>query len=132
LFFESAGKMAMKIVATIISLWGLLFSTQFPRHTVKFYDDQSFKSAVAKASVKTINLKYRIVGGIVPHHLFVSDFIADFFQRLSAQNPKRLIILGPNHYESGDYLALSSLYNWQTNDGVIKVDTSSVQEYHIM
>jgi len=40
------------------------------------------------------------VGGVVPHHLLAGGLIDSFFEKLSFQNPKRIILLGPDH---GDF-----------------------------
>jgi len=44
----------------------------------------------------------RVIGGIVPHHLYVSDIIADFFQTISVEeNVNHVFIVGPDHLELG-------------------------------
>jgi hypothetical protein len=47
-------------------------------------------------------LPNRILGGIVPHHLFVKDIIGDFFKHLPTENIDNVIMIGPNHLEIGD------------------------------
>lgn len=68
-----------------------------------------------------------IQAGIVPHHLLARSIINDFFARLSSQNVKTIILLGPNHLEKGDSLVLSGLNDWMTDLGPVKVDTQLVQ-----
>lgn len=91
-------------------------------HTVKFYDEKTFLDGVYKAESNFTKPDSSFRGGIVPHHLFVSFIIADFFHRLSIQNPTTIILLGPNHYEKGSFEALTSLYNWDTAFGIVKPD----------
>ncbi len=43
-----------------------------------------------------------VIGGIVPHHLYVRDIIGDFFTNLKSGAVDNIIILGPNHLEIGD------------------------------
>ena len=44
----------------------------------------------------------RIIGGIVPHHLYVSDIIGDFFQTISVEEGvSTIFIVGPDHLELG-------------------------------
>jgi predicted class III extradiol MEMO1 family dioxygenase len=44
----------------------------------------------------------RIIGGIVPHHLYVADIIGDFFSNISAEkNVDTVFIVGPDHLELG-------------------------------
>lgn len=70
----------------------------------------------------------RIYGGIVPHHLFADDIISDFFSRFSYQKPKTIIVIGPNHLEKGNFMALTSLKD-DPNSGIIKklVDANLVK-----
>lgn len=44
----------------------------------------------------------RIVGGIVPHHLYVKNIIGNFFVSLPKADIDNIIILGPNHLEVGN------------------------------
>jgi len=37
------------------------------------------------------------VGGVVPHHLLAGELIDGFFEKLSSQKPKRIILVGPDH-----------------------------------
>lgn len=53
-----------------------------------------------------------IFGGIVPHHLLAEEMINDFFIQLAKQKPETIILIGPNHFEKGDYI-LSSANNLQ-------------------
>jgi len=64
----------------------------------------------------------RIIGGIVPHHLFVDFIIDDFFQNFSIQQPETIVLIGPNHYEVGDFKVLSSFNDWETSFGLLQVD----------
>ena len=93
--------------------------TNRPTHPLVFFDKETFYSGVAQSKSKNKSFKNHIAGGIIPHHLFPGFIITDFFNRLSKQNPKTVILIGPNHYEHGDYKALSSLYGWETPFGVI-------------
>lgn len=43
----------------------------------------------------------RPLAGIVPHHLFVSDIIQDFFSTLRPYRFAHIVVLGPNHAEIG-------------------------------
>lgn len=90
-----------------------------PVHPLVFYDQETFIQGVNQA--KEINQPiHRIVGGITPHHLEVGFILADFYKRLSWQKPDTIILLGPNHYEKGNFKALTSLYGWDTPFGVVK------------
>jgi len=46
--------------------------------------------------------KQDIVSGVVPHHLLAKDIIEDFFSYISSrEKPKTMVILSPDHFQSG-------------------------------
>lgn len=94
---------------------------------VKFYDGKTFLEGIESAKGVT-KQNYHIRGGIIPHHLFPGFIIADFFKRLSYQNPKTIILIGPNHYEVGSFKALTSLSNWETPYGLVAPDIGMVNK----
>lgn len=61
-------------------------------------------------------------GGICSHHFFVSKQIAEFFAGLKNNPPKTIVILGPNHFNSGQEKILVSLYPYQTPWGQVEPD----------
>lgn len=104
-------------------------------HKVKFFDEKTFNEGVDKAKDSVQPLSYHVSGGIVPHHLFAGFIIADFFARLSVQKPMTIILLGPNHYEKGNFKALTSLYNWDTPFGLVSPDDriiSNLSEHNLV
>lgn len=87
-------------------------------HKSRFYDEKTFLEGVEQSKGST-KAGYEIKGGIIPHDLFPGFIIADFFKKLSFQNPKTIIMIGPNHYEKGNFKALSSIYSWETPYGTL-------------
>jgi len=46
--------------------------------------------------------KQDIVSGVVPHHLLAKDIMEDFFSYISSREiPKTIVILSPDHFQSG-------------------------------
>ena len=46
--------------------------------------------------------KQDIVSGVVPHHLLAEEIIGDFFSYISSRGePKTIVILSPDHFQSG-------------------------------
>jgi len=84
-----------------------------------FYDKKLFEQAVSEKRNCNENTDGKIKGAVVPHHILASSLIADLFFRLSAQEIKEIILVGPNHYEIGETKIISSYANWQTPYGVI-------------
>lgn len=97
-------------------------------HPVLFFERESFYQGIMQAGKQDKKFTYHISGGIIPHHLFPAFIQADFFQRLSSQKPKTIIVLGPNHYEKGEFRFLSSAYAWETLFGKVIPDQTIVSD----
>src|SRR3989338_4582461 len=41
---------------------------------------------------------FQITGGIVPHHALADGVIAQFFDEIATENPRRIILLSPDHF----------------------------------
>jgi len=96
-------------------------------HKVKFFEERIFLTGAHKAE-DISGPDYLIRGGIVPHHLFAGEIISDFFKRLSFQKISTIILIGPNHYEKGDFKVLGSSYNWETPHGVVNPDKMLIEK----
>lgn len=97
-------------------------------HLVVFEDRELFFKSVADYPKKQGEKKSNMVGGIVPHHLLPSFIIADFFSHLSNQDIETLILVGPNHYERGDFEAITSRYNWETPLGFLEPNIEIIND----
>ena len=104
---------------TILETENVLENPKLSIHPTKFFEKHSFYSAIEEVKKNDYKFKKNIRGGIVPHHLLPSLYIADFFNRLAKQNPKTIILIGPNHYEKGDGHVLTSQFGWETPFGVV-------------
>ena len=73
--------------------------------------------------------KQDIVSGVVPHHLLAKDIMEDFFSYISSQEkPKTIVILSPDHFQSGILMESNSFITitLDSNDkefNNLKVDT---------
>lgn len=65
--------------------------------------------------------------GIVTHHLFASELIVEYFEAVSSkQTPKRIVLVGPDHFRQGiKDLSLTDL-PWQTPFGVLDTDGKTI------
>ena len=102
--------------------------TNLPTHPLVFFDKDTFYAGIEQSKKENKSFANRVSGGIIPHHLFPGFIITDFFSRLSKQGPKTIILIGPNHYERGEYKVLSSLYGWETPFGVVEPKEQLIQE----
>ena len=109
------------LIASAVLIVGVASSVKSPSHPLVFYEERSFLDGInlAKSVQKP---PYKIIGGIIPHHLAVGFIMADFYSRLSWQKPSTIILIGPNHYEKGSFKTLTSLYGWQTPYGTVEPD----------
>jgi len=99
-----------------------------PAHPNLFFDEKTFNEGVTQTKKDNHLSNYHISGGIVPHHLFPGFILTDFFNRLTPQKPKTIILIGPNHYEKGNYKVLTSLYSWDTPFGKVDPDDLVINE----
>lgn len=69
----------------------------------------------------------RIPCGIVTHHFLASNIIVQYFQGVAASSsPKKIFIIGPDHFLHGTQnISLSDL-PWQTPFGVLETDKKDV------
>ncbi|MBA7656013.1 hypothetical protein ES703_63926 [subsurface metagenome] len=73
--------------------------------------------------------KQDIVSGVVPHHLLAEEIIGDFFSYISSRGePKTIVILSPDHFQSGILMESNSFITiaLDSNDkefNNLKVDT---------
>ncbi|EKD99980.1 MAG: hypothetical protein ACD_22C00118G0003 [uncultured bacterium] len=95
-------------------------------HPLKYFDPSAFYLGVSQADQKNDSFGSHISGGVVPHHLFAGFLISDFFEKLKRQQPKTLIIMGPNHNEVGGFKVLTSTYGWQTPFGIVNPDSQTI------
>lgn len=51
--------------------------------------------------LKKENKEITITAGVVPHHLLAEDIIRDFFEYISKEEPKVIILLSPDHFNAG-------------------------------
>jgi len=69
-----------------------------------------------------------VKGGVVPHHLLAGYMPATFFNHLSKQKPSLIVLIGPNHFDTGKKPIISSFRDWQTPYGTLQTDQSLVKK----
>jgi len=69
-----------------------------------------------------------VVAGIIPHHLLAADLIAEFFNNLEGENYDTVILIGPNHFDTGNSGMITSGYDWQTPYGRLEADREALNE----
>ncbi len=104
------------------------FELSSAKHKLIFYDSKAFLNGVDYASRNKAEFPPDSKGGIIPHHLFPGFILSDFFSRLAKETPKRVIVIGPNHAEAGNYKLLSSKYAWETPYGTVLPDMDAIDK----
>jgi len=73
--------------------------------------------------------KKEILGGIVSHHIPTAfPFVAGFYRKIASLNPKRVFILGPDHFHSASFWVVSGDYDFDTPFGVLRSDKKVIRE----
>lgn len=97
--------------------------------TANYFAEKEFYEGIIDANNKKSEFNGDgIYGGVVPHHLLPGYILSDFFEKLSKQNPKRIILVGPNHHEAGGIAPITSSANWKTQFGELKSDYPVVRD----
>lgn len=94
-------------------------------HPLLFSDQEAFSKAVNNSHPFTTN---QLRGGIIPHHLVASDNIANFFATMKQFNYSTIVLIGPNHYEKGDFDVLTSRIGWDSPYGIVEPKTTIVDD----
>ncbi len=77
-----------------------------------------------------------VLAGIAPHHLLAADLIARYYagfasSSLASEYVDLVILIGPNHFQVGDDLFLSSDRDWDTPYGVLAADLDALDELYL-
>lgn len=91
-----------------------------PTHSLFDFNSNLFYQGVSRAEADGTVPSYKIYGGVVPHHSPASYLIAKLFSSLKLQNPKVIVLIGPNHRDVGKFNALTSFYGWETPFGILE------------
>jgi poly-gamma-glutamate synthesis protein (capsule biosynthesis protein) len=95
--------------------------------------DKNFYDTVYSFVKKDFSLEGKeVLAGIVPHHLLAGDMIAEFYDNLAGLEYSTIILLGPNHYNAGQSLLISSNYDWQTPYGRLECDEEFLDELRLI
>jgi AmmeMemoRadiSam system protein B len=97
-------------------------------HASKFFNEKTFHEGLWKTFELKPSFPHRITGGIIPHDTTPGFILTDFFYILAKQKPKTIILIGPNHYEKGKELALTSRYGWETPFGIVDPNKQIIQQ----
>ncbi|HOP39313.1 MAG TPA: AmmeMemoRadiSam system protein B [Candidatus Woesebacteria bacterium] len=90
--------------------------------------EEAFASASASATGKQT-----VLAGITSHHFLAKNLIANFFQGIDNSNIRQIILIGPDHFNytiHDQFLAHSSLLNWQTPFSILNSGQNLINQLH--
>lgn len=69
-----------------------------------------------------------VIAGIVPHHLLAAPLVSAFFQGLrQSEQPRTVVIVGPDHERQARAAIVTSKQSWMAPDGRVDVDQRLVR-----
>lgn len=89
-------------------------------HAKTFFEASDFYRGVKEKNLFTLDNP--IYGGVIPHHLIPSDGLNTYFSQFQKQNPKRIILISPNHFLQGNSNFMTSPYGYNTPFGTVQID----------
>jgi AmmeMemoRadiSam system protein B len=131
-------------LALLLALFAIGFFWTFSfsgRHAIQKENDRSVLGVHADRVIQPelvqvfpsdektkIFVEKQVVGGVVPHHLLAAASLAEFFSALSNSKnpPATIIIIGPNHAETGKGRVITGKYAWGTPFGNLETDVELV------
>jgi AmmeMemoRadiSam system protein B len=79
----------------------------------------------SRCDINTENLR-RVCGGITTHHFLAAKLIVEYFEAVSVNGaPKKIILLGPDHFTHRAGIVSVSSLSWVTPLGVVEPDIDS-------
>lgn len=94
-------------------------------HCLSKYEAEKARIGEAETPAASLSDKGRIIAGIVTHHLTAGHLTARLMEMLAQQNPAVIVLVGPNHYNSGAKI-ITGAYDWQTPAGRVETDKEVV------
>lgn len=89
--------------------------------------EKNFYDTAIEFANRSKNEKQAAIGLIAPHHLLAADLIAGIYSAV-ANAPESVVVIGPNHFNSGDHDILTASAGWDTPYGLIEADTVAVDK----
>jgi poly-gamma-glutamate synthesis protein (capsule biosynthesis protein) len=93
-----------------------------------FFDSKEIYEGYYQNLEEQKPLKEKVVGAVLPHHLFVGEEFARSYSSLANLNPEVVVVIGPNHFEAGFSDQIISSFDYQTPYGVLENDQVITQK----
>ena len=113
------------LCAVFIALFFGPSPEQPSRHQSTQLDPAFFDQAYRQAPM-ILPARAGAIGGTVPHHLLAAPLIAAFFESLQPLEPRRVIVIGPDHLRRSRRPAVTTTGSWKTPYGTLSADTDAM------
>jgi AmmeMemoRadiSam system protein B len=97
-------------------------------HHSYFVDRETYDTYYQALTDAILPFKETVLGGIVPHHLYVGPEFARFYSALRNQHPSVVVVIGPNHFDAGQGKILSTDESYETPFGILQTNTALLSE----
>lgn len=94
-------------------------------HSSYFSQKKVFDDGYARAKTDVKQPAAKAI--IVNHHLLASEFIAESFNTIATDAPVTVLLVSPNHFNSGKADVIASSAKWQTPYGILDPDPATVK-----
>ncbi len=122
------------IIAGIYLVWAsfkpatVVLPVKAPLNATDIFDNHLFLTGIASAS-SLQTPSYTIKSLILPHHQIAAPLIATGVRLASlTQNPKVILLFGPNHLDTGPCEVQSSTNSWNTPFGQVDNDPALIND----
>jgi len=136
---EQMSKRNILIVITVILMLILLkigysslikVDTEIKKVEIPNFSHEHFGKSMERANLISVIGIEGIKGGITPHHLLADGMMGSFYKTLrdSTSGIERVIVIGPDHFQSAGEPVKSFNLAWETPLGVLEPDIDKIEE----
>lgn len=97
-----------------------------PSHPSSFVSRQDLYTLLGKERPANNMPAGKIISAVAPHHLVAGDLIVELMQAVAVSKPELVIVVGPNHSNSGGKV-ITGFYDWQTPEGKVKTEEKTAR-----
>lgn len=110
------------LLILVLVVWQTLINKNETVLRVNFFQPERFWDGVNRKHAEKNKVNAKIYAAVVPHHLVAGRLISSMFEELKNQDIKKIIVIGPNHYEAGREYLQSYAGGWETPFGQVRGD----------
>jgi len=124
-------------VLLCVLIWKYIY-IQTPPHrageiisTEPFFDTRLYAEVESQATQYSISEKNHIVAVVVPHHLLALRLLSSLFTSIKIQQPKTILVIGPDHAHKGKFELYTTDASWQTQFRLVEPDMDLIRKFEL-